>query len=424
MTSSKGNNPRQGLPGSSTAMWAAGIVPAVLLALFSSVGFAADAAAGPADAFRNGKFNIAFRYRFELVDQDGIGNNANASTLRTRLTYKTAPFRDWALLVEADDVRPVFGRDFNDTRNGRTNYPVVADPQGTDLNRAALIYTGLDRTKITIGRQRIIRANHRMIGNVGWRQNEQTYDGLSINYAFSDQFKLFYSYVDRVRRIFGPDSGTPAAELDSSIHLFDLSYDFGRSAKLFGYSYWIDFDNAPALSNQTTGIRLTGSRDISSGLALSYTAEFARQQDFADNAASYDANYYLLQAGVSKSGYSIQLGYEVLEGSTNPGERFQTPLATLHAMNGWADKFLSTPDGGIEDLSVAVGAKLLKGTMKLIYHDFSAETGSADYGSEVDFVAKWKFSKAYSVLAKLALYDSDQLSVDTNKFWLMLSANF
>ena len=58
---------------------------------------------------------------------------------------------------------------------------------------------------------------------------------------------------------------------------------------------------------------------------------------------------------------------------------FTTPLATLHKFQGWADKFLTTPANGLEDL-YATASVTLKGvgaldTLGFIvsYHDYEAE---------------------------------------------------
>lgn len=40
----------------------------------------------------NGKTDLSFRYRYEYVDQDGIDKTAGASTLKTRLSYKSAAY--------------------------------------------------------------------------------------------------------------------------------------------------------------------------------------------------------------------------------------------------------------------------------------------------------------------------------------------
>ena len=397
-----------------------------------------------AQAFTDGSFDLQFRYRYEYVDRDSLGptdpvtDSANASTLRTRLEYRTAEFRNLSLTLGLDDVRPVFSSDFNDTRNGKTQYPIVVDPKGTDLNLASLTFTGLNNTQFVLGRQRIQRGNLRFIGGVEWRQNEQTYDSVSVAYSPSDKLKAFYSHVSRVKRIFGPDSGVPSADFSSSTNLLDVSYSFGPLLNLFGYGYWLDLSNrneaAPAQdlsSSQTFGLRLTGNHEFDNKLKLGYAVEYASQQDYADNPINYDADYSLLEATLDWSLFGVRAGYEVLEGNGQPGESFQTPLATGHKFNGWADRFLATPSGiiipdtgGLEDFYIAASANILKGKWSLIYHDFSPQTGSGNYGDELDFSAKWSFGEHYSVLAKFALYNADTFLVDTDKFWVMLTASF
>lgn len=385
-----------------------------------------------ADAMKNGSFDLKFRYRYEFVDGDEAAKEANASTLRTRLVYTSAPFRDVFLTINMDDLRPVIGRDFNDTRNGKSQYAVVADPRGTDLNLASLTWTGLENGTLVLGRQRIARGNLRMVGNVGWRQNEQTYDSLSFAYRPIERLDVFYAYVDRVKRVFGPNAGSPPADFRSNSHLLDAGYTLSPLLKLFGYIYLLDFDNAASLSSQTVGLRATGSYEFGDGPQLDYAAEFASQSDYKDNPVNYDANYYVLEGGLGWERLGVKLGYEVLEGDGSAGTAFQTPLATAHAFNGWADRFLGTPAGGLEDAYLEGSAKWLKGTWKLIYHEFSANVGSADYGNELDFVASWKLQENYSVLVKFASYSSDApactpstlWTCDVDKFWVMLTADF
>ena len=376
-----------------------------------------------AQALRDGSFNLVFRYRYELVDQDGIGSDANASTLKTRLTYRSAAFRDFSFLLELDDLRPVGADAFNSTRNGKTSRPVVVDPRATDLNQAAISYTGFADTQITFGRQRITRANQRFIGGVPWRQNEQTYDALAIGRTFSDSLQASYAYVANVNRIFGPDSGTPAGDLRSSIHLLDASYDFGSAATLSGYGYFLDYYDAPAISSQTVGLRLAGTLDVSENLTFPYTVGYARQDDYEDNPTDYDADYYVLEAGLGWSGYTVKLGYEVLEGNGLAGQAFQTTLGTNHAFQGWADKFLNTPPGGIEDSYLAFTGRVGGVNLTAVYHDFSADTGG-DYGDEINLQATWAFAKNYSLLVKYADYSTDGFATDTEKFWVMLTGSF
>ena len=415
----------------------------ILLAAAMAVGIAAWAPASVAanfsedlaTMFTEGEFDVNFRYRYEFVDVDNALKNANASTLRTRLVFKTAKWNDFDVTINMDDVRPIVGHNFNDTRNGKTQYSLVADPKGTDLNIAALTYSGLKDTTIIGGRQRIIRGNARFIGNVGWRQNEQTYDALSVNYKGSN-FSANYAYIDRVKRIFGPDDPANAATLpatanafNSDSHLLDAAYTMSEALSVSVYGYFLDFKNATALSSQTIGARIAGAPKIGDNWAITYAAEYATQDDYGDNTNEYSADYVLAELGFKWNWLGLKAGYELLEGSGVAGEQFLTPLATLHAHNGWVDRFLVTPANGLEDTYIAASAKVSKGTFKLILHDFSADTGGGDYGTEVDFLAKWPLGKHYSVLGKIGVYSGDSnatgvFAIDTTKAWLMLTAAF
>ncbi len=384
----------------------------------------ADLTEDLAAAVAGSTVNLGFRYRFEAVDDDAFAQEAWASTLRSRLTVAPKPLRGFGVLLEVDDVRHVGADNFNDTRNGVTNRPGVTDPKGTDLNQALLRYTGWQDTEVIVGRQRIERANQRFIGGVAWRQNEQTFDAAGLSHRFNKRLTASYAYVGQVNRIQGPDNGTPPADLDSNTHLLDASYAFGTLATVSAYGYLVDLKNSDSLSNETFGLRANGAAEIASGWKLGYTLEYARQSDYGDNPVDYEAGYSLIEAGLSSARVGFKLGYEVLDGDSTAGSAFRTPLATLHAFQGWADKFLTTPDAGVQDLYFAVTGKALGADLLLRAHDFSAQNGGADWGTELDFSANWPLGKHYAVLLKGASYDADDFSTDTSKYWVMLTANF
>ncbi len=404
------------------AVAAATITGAALLA--APVTNGANLTEDLAAAVAGSTVNLGFRYRFEAVDDDAFAKEAWANTLRSRLTVAPKPIAGFGVLLEVDDVRHIGADNFNDTRNGVTDRPGVTDPEGTDLNQALLRYTGWTDTEVILGRQRIERANQRFVGGVGWRQNEQTFDAAGISHRFGKQLTTSYSWVGQVNRIQGPDDGTPPADLDSNTHLLDASWSAAPLMTLSAYGYLMDFENADNLSNGTFGLRATGAADVATGWKLGYALEFARQTDYGDNPVDYDAGYSLIEASLSAAQIGFKLGWEMLEGDSAAGSAFRTPLATLHAFQGWADKFLTTPDAGVEDLYVAVTGKALGADLILRAHDFSAQTGSADWGTEVDFSANWPIGKHYAVLLKGATYDADDLSTDTSKYWVMLTAAF
>merc|ERR1712169_49069 len=89
------------------------------------------------------------------------------------------------------------------------------------------------------------------------------------------------------------------------------------------------------------------------------------------------------------SGVTLALGNETL-GSDDGEFGFNTPFATKHAFNGCADKFLGTPADGLSDTYLKVAGNVAGVKLVGFYHDFSADEGSADKGSEIDFLAAKK----------------------------------
>jgi len=377
-----------------------------------------------ASAIASGDASLGLRYRYEFVDQDGISKDANASTLRMRLNYETGSWRDWSGLVEFDQVVEVLSDNFNSgqgTSSSRRNqYPVVADPNGSDLNQLFLQYAPNDDWRTRVGRQRILLDDQRYVGGVGWRQNEQTYDGLSVQYKGFADTTVFYSYVTNVNRIFGSD--VPAGDHEQNSHLLNVNVGLSSDWNVVGYAYLIDNDDAPASSTDTFGLRLNGKLALGEG-KLAIIAEAATQSDAGDSPADFDASYFRVQGNWTLDALTAGIGFESL-GSDN-GQGFRTPFATLHAFNGWADQFLSTPGAGLEDLYFKVGYKYKPWSFVFVYHDFSAESGGTDYGSEIDLSAGRALGERYKLLLKLAAFDGDGPAyVDVTKAWLMLSAGF
>ncbi len=395
---------------------------------FSSTAAEEEGTTDLASAITSGKATIAGRYRYEHVDEDNALKDANASTLRFRLNYRTGQWNGWSAFAEFDHVFHVLLDDFNSgggTSPNRGEYSVVADPEGSDLNQ---IYFDLDLNddwKYRFGRQRILLDNQRFVGGVGWRQNEQTYDALTLNTKAISNTALSYSYVNNVRRIFGQSVSAGKERIDG--HLFNAKVAVNDSFTVTPYFYYLDYASAVANSTATAGVRLGGNLKVGDAKIV-LLAEFATQSDVGDNPVSYDADYFHLNAAwAMDNGLSLGIAFESLGSDSGAGTAFRTPLATLHAFNGWADVFVpaGTPSAGLEDLYATVTFKLGQWSLTGVYHDFSADSGSGDYGSEFDLSAGRKLGERYGVLFKGAFFSSDSTSyVDTNKFWVMLTASY
>lgn len=373
-------------------------------------------------AFREADYSIDVRARYESVEQAGITATADAFTSRLRAGLQTAPLHETALQLEGVWIEDLVD-DYNSTTNGHAQFPVVADPADFGaINRFALINKSLTSTTLTFGRQRIVLDDSRFVGNVGWRQHEQTFDALRAQIGKS-AFKADLTYASQVNRVFGPDS--PQGKWDGDFAFLNVArtLPFGT---LTLFDYFVDTGDAAAMSSNTVGARLAGSKRLGS-INGTYVLSYARQTDAGENPLGYDENYYLLEGGMAFAKVGVGLGYEVLGGDGVAS--FNTPLATLHAFQGWTDKFLATPVAGIEDrylrASYAFGKRGRFTNVSAIgfFHDFVADQGSMPFGEELDLqlVAR---TERVALTLKYSDYRAQSLHTDTTKLWLSVDYAF
>ena len=396
-------------------------IPIVLFLLVLMLAPAAYGEDAPTllEAFTQGSPVLTFRYRYENVNDDALDKEAHASTLRTVVGYKTKTWKGLGLYIEAENVSSIGNDLYNNIgyqhlNNGVRDRPVVGDPAITDVLQTYLWFEKKGSV-LQVGREIIKIDDERWIGPVGWRQHFQTFNAFKFTNKSLKWANLLYSYLDKVHRING-------ATWDTSSHLLNAGLKLGKVGTLTPYAYLLDFQNAPqfGISSASYGLEFKGKYEIDANKSLNYEVEYAGQSDYGDNPNRLRADYLFLMAqGVFKP-LSVKLGYEVLSGNEVDG-KFSTPLATLHKFNGWADKFLTTPTDGLKDLYLALNGKVGPVKWFAIYHDFSAESTSTNYGGELDFqflyTAPWK--QGFGL--KGALFSADEFSTDTNKFWIFTS---
>jgi hypothetical protein len=400
--------------------WVAPLASLAVIA-FSGAAVAAESLEDLRFALSGGTTALDVRLRYENVDQDNALDNADAGTLRTRLGYTTRKWNSFDAGVEYEGVAALGAAHYDNNPAptlGTPGISVVADPAGDELNQAWVRYSGLHKTTLQGGRQRLVFDNHRFIGNVGWRQNEQTYDGYSVSTTVLPLTTLSAAFLTNVNNIvFG----------DIRLHgqLLNVAVSVAPALKLTAYVYQLDFaDAVPARQDtRTLGLRLAGAFPESGPVKYSYTVEYADQSDYRDAPASVSADYLLAELGIAHfDKISAKLGYEVLSGDGVYG--FQTPLATLHAFQGWADVFLNTPATGVRDLNLTLGGRLAGVALLARWHDFKADRGGADYGSELDAQATYAVNTNLSLGAKYADYQADSFAVDTRKTWAWVEYKF
>jgi hypothetical protein len=380
-------------------------------------------------AFSGGTPNLDVRARYERVDQDNALNTANAGTVRTRLGYTTGKWNLFDAMVEMENIVALGGGAYNNNRpGGNTAFPVVADPAGTELNQAWLRYAGIPGTVLKYGRQRIILDNARFIGNVGWRQNEATFDAYLGTNTLVPTTTITYAFLTDVNTV-------TFADLRLHGHVANVAFAPLDEIALSAYAYLLDWDasatSAPAAAttfappqredSKSIGLRATGSVPVGP-VKLGYAAEYARQSSYQDSAI-HGSNYELAEISVTGAGATGKLGFEVLGGDGT--DSFQTPLATLHAFQGWADQFLVTPRAGIRELYVSGAYTIAKVALLARWSKFDADEGGARFGSEIDAQVTYPINDSLMLGAKYADFSADTAPlVDTAKTWAWVEYKF
>lgn len=354
---------------------------------------------------------IDIRARYEFGDVDTF-DPSHAFTVRERLGLKTTAWNGFSALIEGEFSQAIVD-DYNGGA-GPTADPFdpantsIFDPETNELNQGYLQYEGYDTT-VKVGRQRLIYDNAAFIGNVGWRQNEQTYDGITLANKSIDGLTLNYAYIEQVNRIFGSDADSEIGflpgfvnvqDLQSEIHLFNASYTGFSGLTLGGYAYIMNFEELGAWDNNTFGVSAKGTLG---GIALYGEVAF---QDKAGVLSKEEAMYGHATATKTFGKQSLTLGLEHLDAG------FKTPLATVHAFNGFADVTdgarLSGAHNGLTDLYISHTIPLFYGIKWTnVLHAMGDNEISDGYGWEYDSVLTKKFDDNFTVLAKFAQFESE-----------------
>ena len=388
-----------------------------------------------ADAIREGEPIVNLRYRFESVREAGWAKHASASTIRAQIGYKTAKWKGlWALAEYQGNFSIPATQYYNSLSNGQIQYPVVADPVDQEMAQAFLAYSFKDHGDIKAGLQRVNLVNQRYVGSVAWRQLEQVFSGATYKGKVWKELTVHYAYLAHVTRVFGehtPNVVLQPRSLNSNV--LDVSYKFKPGTlhgyvQLFGLEDWNAFPFF--VSHKNVGLRFDGGVKLSEKVKLQYTGEYAQQSDYDGSPSTVDADYGLIRVGVTVADVTVRVGYEMLGG--DGVYAFQTPFATLHKFNGWADRFLNTPVDGLRDTYIDVGGTVAKFKLLGRYHSFDRDNGSEKYGKEFDFNAYRPLGKMFGVGFRYARYEARAkvpnvtpltriYNRDVDKLWLWLT---
>ncbi len=208
---------------------------------------AMSAADGLSSWIAGGEANVLFNPRYEYGRMEGF-ETSHAVTLKSLVGYTTGDWQGFTAKLEFTDTRALDGDAYNAAGlNGEPEKTIIADPETTEVNQLFLRYH-TEGGSATAGRRRYILDNARFVGNVGWRQNEQTFDALTLALMPSSKLTLKAAYLHHINRIFAD-----ARDWDAESVLLNGSYMISPAVTLTSYYYHLDFDGAVVTTDTIGG---------------------------------------------------------------------------------------------------------------------------------------------------------------------------
>ena len=382
------------------------------------------------NSIKEGKNLSSFRLRYENVDQDGLAvapvanqelKDGEGLTLRSLVGWQTAPYNNFSFAGQLIGVTK-FIDNFNDRKDNVTQidkagYAVIVDPDHFDVNQLYVDWTGIKNTRFRLGRQQVNLDNVRFFGDIAFRQVMQVFDGASVLNKSIPDTEVFLAHFEQVTQV-------TTSQRDGDLEIANVKYRISPTEFLVGYAYFSNMDDlgfgnawfgANALnnngkpnltadqSNKILGLRLDGVHPFNPNLRALYTAEYAKQTDYANGDKRIDAHYYKIGGGVGIDAFNVRIDQELLS-SNNSLYAFQTPFGTNHLFQGWVDKFLVTPRQGIQDTFVTVTYQYADILFFADYHVFKSDenfntvgSGTAKngdkYGTEWNVAATYNWNK-------------------------------
>jgi hypothetical protein len=365
---------------------------------------------------------VDLRFRYANIESDAFTRSANANTLRILLGYRWVFAQNWTADIEGSDTVALFGSRYNDSANGKTQFPSESDPPSKQVSAA---WVGYDDGIIAarVGRQYINLDNQRFFTSGLWRQTPQSFDALIASWKMDfSGTTLQYIYLDKALRSVGHDYPDPLQrqwDLQANLLHLDQLLPIG---KLNAYDYLVENDTQAKYSWRTAGLRWSG-KQVFSDYQLIWAAEFAQQSSWRNSPLHYTADYHLVEVGFGNAVINVKLGNEVLGSKGKIG--FSSPYGSNHGFNGWASEFKNTPATGLDDRNIGAFGQITKVIgWSVFWHDFYAAYGRRHYGAETNIALTYSVSKQLSAELDYADYRCDGYLLGERKAWLSLEYKY
>ena len=315
-----------------------------------------------------------------------------------------------------------FGLQVQDTRIWGEEMHTLNDKSadGLDMHQAWAQIPLPAKLQLKVGRQEIIHDDARLIGNVGWVQRAQSFDGIRVlGERGLHKYDAFWLMI-RERELADPD-GSEFAQHEGNVQLGGLHGTLIFGAVRVAPAYYLRLNGANNETRHTAGVRVDAkTQGFTGGGAFYYQAGSIDVADAAnpDETKSEDIGAMLIAADAgytldkvfSKPSFKVFGDFlpgkdlkdadgKVVEGAGDPLGVFDTLYATNHKFYGEMDFILNVPAHtkarGLLDVGAQVKADVHKKVKLMVTGHFMQTTvadaeGEKTLGTEVDIKAMMK----------------------------------
>ncbi len=381
------------------------------------------------DDIRNlgpGTLTLELRPRWNRIDESDKALRSEGYTLRAMLGWRSHPWHDLRLTVEAIHAGPFAQDDFNTdgAAFATSPYPLLPDPKHNGANRVFVDYTGIDSTPMRLGRQVARLGNQRWVSDNDFRQIPQLFDGVAVTNTSIANVALGLSHFRRMR-------DTSGETLDLKLSIWNASWNPAPDHAISAYGVYhdqpdhVNFTGFANESYRVEGIRAEGTAARWGGIDAVYLAEWAKQRPFAGGDSRIQARYWRLGGGLSTNAWTLRYDHE-LRGSNNGQYGLQAPLTDYYAFNGWTLHFFNGPRAGLVDRWVTARFAWRMLTFYAEAHRFRTDYRDTGLGRERDLGVTWEVMPELSVRLQHGRYDPGAGTPDPSirKTWLTATYAF
>ncbi len=353
-------------------------------------------------------FSLQIRPRFEIDNKDfnSATSTGTFTAFRTRLGLTFNRVENLTAFFQIQDSR-YFGDEISTTTNSKN----------IDLHQAFFNIANIFTlpVKLKLGRFEMAYGSQRFIGAVDWNNVGRSFDGGLITFN-GEQFKLDLFAVREFEKFNSEDS------LDQNVYGLIADLMFIKSYKLQPFLIWQRAQPTNILNRATLGIYIKGNLDaFYHELDFGYQTGSAILSNRSQNISAYTFSFgagYNFETDIK---LTIGAQIDIASGDDNTADddfkSYSSLYGTGHKFFGYMDYFTSFPNDtyglGLTDIIVKAGlSPINKLVLSLNYHLFNSiedyklvsGTNSNSFGSEIDFVATYKYNDNVAFEGGAALF--------------------